>query len=214
LLRRKRTILQRSNNSGRLCQIWRKYLGSTMTYWPAGGGAFPFFPGFSLAALPHFMQLPLAQSCYRRTPKPAGLPTDFSDYLVYVTREALVATTTSLGKASSETHDALLKVNQLLACDRMMRAMVPAGVPGMAAWPGLAPVLPGFNAAVGGQTQTASTQAASKPVPAAKTASPSSADLAGLAGMASGATALNAAMSLAAAFLKLSPLIEPGRSAA
>lgn len=189
-----------------------------MTYWPAGGSVFPFFPGLSPAALPHFMHPPMAMTCYRRTPKPDALPKDFPDYMVYVTREALVATTTSLGKASAETHDALLRVNQLLACDRMMRAMLPGAAQGVPGWPvnllNMAALAPQASAA----PSPAQTPSRPAPKPAGadnrQAQATSAADLANLAGVASGATALNAAMSIAAAFLKFSPLMEPARSAA
>jgi hypothetical protein len=173
---------------------------------------FPFFPGLTTASLPHYMHPPMAMTCYRRTPTPAMLPKDFPDYLVYVTREALVATTTSLGKASAETHDALLRVNQLFVCDRMMRSVFPAGVPGMMpSWPGQ---MAGF---VPQPTPAPRAAQPARPAAASDTAraqqTPTS-DLADLASVASGATALNAVMSMAAAFLKFSPLMEPGRSAA
>lgn len=185
-----------------------------MTYWPAGGSAFPFFPGFTPAALPHYMHPPMAMTCYRRTPKPAMLPKDFPDYLVYVTREALVATTTSLGKASAETHDALLRVNQLFVCDRMMRSVFPAGVPGMPGWPANLAGFPPQSAFAPRLTQSARPVASTSNTAPQPASAPSASDLAGLAGVASGATALNAVMSMAAAFLKFSPLMEPGRSAA
>jgi hypothetical protein len=175
-------------------------LGFAMTYWPAGG-AYPFFPGFSPSALPPCMQPPIAMSCYRRTPKPQALPKDFPDYLVYVMREALVATTTSLGKASAETHDAMLRVNQLLAYDRMMRSFFP----GMNAWPGGAAPLPFAHPASTAKTASLASRNGKTPAAANQPGS-SAADLASLAGMASSATALNAAMSLAAAFLKFTPV--------
>ena len=103
---------------------------SIMTYWPAMGG----FNPFSVDALPHCMHPPIASSCYRRTPKPERLPKDLGEYMVYVTREALVATATTLGKASSETHDAFLRVNQTLAVDRMARNVFPWAA-GTSGWP-------------------------------------------------------------------------------
>jgi hypothetical protein len=170
-----------------------------MTYWPAGG-AYPFFPGFSPSALPYCMQPPIAMSCYRRTPRPQALPKDFPDYLVYVMREALVATTTSLGKASAETHDAMLRVNQLLAYDRVMRSVFP----GMTAWPGNAAALPFASSTSTAKTASPPSRNGNTPAGASQPGS-SAADLASLAGMASSVTALNAAMSLATAFLKFTP---------
>jgi hypothetical protein len=51
------------------------------------------------------------------------LPDDLPDYMVYVTRHALLAGTTSLTKASTETHSFLVKLCQYLAFERFMRSV-------------------------------------------------------------------------------------------
>ena len=160
------------------------------------------------------MHPPLAMSCYRRTPRSEGLPKDLPDYLIYVTREALVAATTSLGKASAETHDALLRVNQMLAYERMMRSVFLMGAPAMASWPmNAVPPLALPNPAA-----SKSSAAVTKPAqgdergPKDQMSKQSAADLASVAGVASGATALNATMALAALFLKFAPVMAAGHS--
>ncbi|MGF1620779.1 MAG: hypothetical protein ACFCUR_09210 [Rhodomicrobiaceae bacterium] len=64
------------------------------------------------------------------------LPTDFPDYLVYVTRETLLGGTTSLSRVSDDTHNFFLQARQMMAADRMMRAFFPWAAPSATAkWP-------------------------------------------------------------------------------
>lgn len=65
-----------------------------------------------------------------------AMPADFPDYLVYVTREALLGGTTSLSRVSDGTHNFLLQARQMMAADRMTRAFFPWAAPSNAAiWP-------------------------------------------------------------------------------
>ena len=60
------------------------------------------------------------------------LPDDLPDYLVYVTRNALLATTTSLTKAATETRNLFCQLCQYLAFERFMRSVAAWWMPGIA----------------------------------------------------------------------------------
>ncbi len=60
------------------------------------------------------------------------LPEDLPDYLVYVTRNALLATTTSLTKAATETCNFFCQLCQYLAFERFMRSVAAWWMPGVA----------------------------------------------------------------------------------
>lgn len=60
------------------------------------------------------------------------LPDDLPDYLVYMTRNALLATTTSLTKTATETHNFFFKLCQFLAFERFMRSVAAWWMPGIA----------------------------------------------------------------------------------
>ncbi|NJM33788.1 MAG: hypothetical protein HC850_02725 [Rhodomicrobium sp.] len=60
----------------------------------------------------------------RPTVKNEPLPDDLPEYIVYVTRNALLSVTTSLTKVFGETHETLARINHLLAFERFMRAAV------------------------------------------------------------------------------------------
>jgi hypothetical protein len=66
-------------------------------------------------------------------------PGDFPDYLVYVTRETLLAATTALSTISAEIRDFFCKISQMLAFERMMREFFFWTVPGAQIWPFMAP---------------------------------------------------------------------------
>ena len=136
------------------------------------------------------------------------LPDGFPDYLVYVTREALLGSTTSLSGTSTQVHDFFSALNQMLAFDRMLRSFAPWAMPtAYGPWPQLTtrqpwamlpshqppPLLPYWGSGV-----PASPKPRSAPMPAVSHSQPDAALLA-----ASYATA----MSVSAAFLALSPMM-------
>jgi hypothetical protein len=136
------------------------------------------------------------------------LPDGFPDYLVYVTREALLGSTTSLSRTSTQVHDFFSALNQMLAFDRMLRSFAPWAVPTVyGPWPQLntrqpwtilpprqeLPLLPYWGNGV-----PALPKPRSAPMPAVSDSQPDAALLA-----ASYATA----MSASAAFLALTPMI-------
>ncbi len=82
-------------------------------YHPGNQGNGPFHLLFPFAAL----QRKLKQNSREET-----LPDDFPDYVVYMTRKALFAATASLSNVSTQTHDFLLRLSQMLAFDRMTRS--------------------------------------------------------------------------------------------
>lgn len=86
------------------------------------------------AAGPFHLLVPfprLAEPVSRVSPA-EPLPDDLPDYLVYVTRNALLAATTSLTKGSTETHSFFVKLCQVLAFDRFMRSVTAWWMPAMA----------------------------------------------------------------------------------
>jgi hypothetical protein len=93
-----------------------------MIGWPVAqgydvyGGAMPPFAAMRVAAYRH------------REPVPS-LPDDFPGYLVYVTRETLRGSTTSLSQVSAQIRDHFLMLNQMLVFDRMLRGFAPWAVP-------------------------------------------------------------------------------------
>lgn len=76
-----------------------------------------------------------------------NLPQDWSDYLVYMTREALKSVTGSMNEICSGTENFFLQMNRMLAYERTMRDLaawtLPAAAPWMSAmpqsWTGFAP---------------------------------------------------------------------------
>ncbi len=68
-----------------------------------------------------------------------SLPGDYPGYLVYVTRETLLAATTSLSTISAEVRDFFFKISQMLAFERMMREFFFWTVPGAQIWPFVTP---------------------------------------------------------------------------
>lgn len=77
-----------------------------------------------------------------------ALPNDFPDYLVYMTRNSLYASTTSLSKISASVHEFFLQLSAMLAFERMVRSFwawsAAARAPWLYAvqqpWPWLGPV--------------------------------------------------------------------------
>ena len=81
---------------------------------------------------------PMRALFYRGERAGNRLPDDYPDYLVYVTRETLLGSTTSLSRVSTQVHDYFSALNQMLAFDRMLRSFAPWAVPGAyGAWPQL-----------------------------------------------------------------------------
>ncbi len=62
-----------------------------------------------------------------------SLPDDLADYLVYVTRNALLAGTKTLSRAWTEIYKFFLQLSYLLALERLMRSMM--------AWQALNPMM-------------------------------------------------------------------------
>jgi hypothetical protein len=93
------------------------------------GSAYPHTkragPFHLLAPFPKFSASPSRES--PEEPLPDGLP----DYLVYVTRKALLATTTSLTKAATETRNFFGQLCQFLAFERFMRSVAAWWMPGV-----------------------------------------------------------------------------------
>ncbi|WP_088348449.1 MULTISPECIES: hypothetical protein [Rhodomicrobium] len=86
------------------------------------------------AAGPFHLLMPYGGAAPRKS-RPAAkepLPGDFPDYLTFVTRQSLLAFTTSLTKISSDVHLFFVRLNNILMFDRMMRSMMSWGMPGAA----------------------------------------------------------------------------------
>lgn len=94
---------------------------------------------FYSSGVPSFMHPPLTPFVFASAPSRRSLPTDFADYLAYVTRETLSGTTTSLTRAAAQTHDVFLGLNQFMAFDRTMRAFNPWMATSAFAWPSFTP---------------------------------------------------------------------------
>jgi hypothetical protein len=72
-------------------------------------------------------------SPWRSVRAPEKLPDDFPDYCVFVTRNSLLALTTSLTDVSSEAHTFFVKLNYTFAMDRLLRSFMLWGMPGTSA---------------------------------------------------------------------------------
>jgi hypothetical protein len=95
--------------------------------------AFPRIHRWAMAAVPALARSPLfAAFTVDGQPLPAdestrlqrSLETLFPDLLLHGTRNALLSMTTSLTKASDQTHRYFARVNQMLAYERMMRSFM------------------------------------------------------------------------------------------
>lgn len=90
------------------------------------------FPQSKMAGPFHLLvPFPAATESKKKAPSAEPLPDDLPDYLVYVTRNALLAGTTSLTKASTEAYDFFTKLCQFLAFERFMRSVAAWWMPGM-----------------------------------------------------------------------------------
>jgi hypothetical protein len=69
---------------------------------------------------PYYIAPIRQQPAVREEPLPGDLP----EYIVYVTRNALLSVTSSLTKVFGDTHEALARINHMLAFERFMRAAV------------------------------------------------------------------------------------------
>jgi len=61
----------------------------------------------------------------RQPVRPEALPKDLPDYCVYMTRQSLLCSTTTLSRVSTEMHDFFLQLRYMLAFDRFMRSFFP-----------------------------------------------------------------------------------------
>jgi len=111
-----------------LSQIFNEVVRKMVPNWPAE----KFVNDMNCFVTPY--RLPFMPPRYGRSGN--ALPKDFPDYLVYVTRETLLGSTTSLSRVSDGAHNFFLQARQMMAADRMMRTFFPWATPSArAAWP-------------------------------------------------------------------------------
>lgn len=90
------------------------------------------YPSTYSKAGPYHLMTPFPATNRRRLAgrREEPLPDELSDYLLFVTKNSLVALTDSVADASIEAHGFFARLNYTLAMDRMMRGVMAWTMPG------------------------------------------------------------------------------------